>query len=113
MIAASFLTRQLGLDWREGAKHFLEHLVDADVALNNLNWQWMAGRGTGTNPHRVLNPTRQARRFDPDGAYVKRHVPELRSLESPLIHEPWRLGKHDLERLGYPAPLVRMGEMPR
>jgi deoxyribodipyrimidine photo-lyase len=109
MIAASFLTRQLGLDWRDGARHFLRHLVDADVALNNLNWQWMAGRGTGSNPHRVLNPTRQARRFDPDGSYVRRHVAELRALDTDTVHEPWRLGRRALAQLGYPAPVVPMG----
>ena len=111
MIAASFLTRHLGVDWRDGARHFLAHLVDADVALNNLNWQWMAGRGTGSNPYRVLSPTRQARRFDPEGEYVRRHVPELRGLGSPLVHEPWRLGRRDLERLGYPPPIVQIDEM--
>ena len=110
MIAASFLTRKLGLDWRDGARHFLEHLVDADVALNNLNWQWMAGCGTGANPHRILNPTRQGRRFDPQGTYVRRHVPELRGLDSVMIHEPWRLGRRELARLGYPVPNVPLGE---
>jgi deoxyribodipyrimidine photo-lyase len=109
MIAASFLTRQLGVDWRDGARHFLRHLVDADVALNNLNWQWMAGHGTGTNPHRVLNPTRQARRFDPTGSYVRRHVAELRGLDSDMVHEPWRLGRRRLVQLGYPVPIVSMG----
>jgi deoxyribodipyrimidine photo-lyase len=111
MIAASFLTRNLGLDWRDGARHFLEHLVDADVALNNLNWQWMAGHGTGTNPHRVLSPTRQGHRFDQHGTYVRRHVPELRGLDSASIHEPWRLGRRQLARLGYPAPIVPPGEV--
>ena len=110
MIAASFLTRNLGLDWHDGARHFLEHLIDADIALNNLNWQWMAGRGTGANPHRVLNPTRQGQRFDPDGTYVRRHVPELRGLDSAMIHEPWRLGRRELARLGYPAPNAPVGE---
>ncbi|MGO9854652.1 MAG: cryptochrome/photolyase family protein [Acidimicrobiales bacterium] len=110
MIAASFLTRQLGLDWRVGARHFLEHLVDADVALNNLNWQWMAGRGTGANPHRVLDPTRQGHRFDPQGTYVRHHVPELSGLDSAMIHEPWRLGHRELARLGYPAPIVPVRE---
>ena len=110
MIAASFLTRNLGLDWRDGARHFLEHLVDADVALNNLNWQWMAGRGTGANPHRVLSPTRQGHRFDPYGTYVRRHVPELGGLDSASIHEPWRLERRDVAHLGYPAPIVRIGE---
>lgn len=106
MIAASFLTRNLGLDWREGAGHFLEQLVDADVALNNLNWQWVAGLGTGANPHRVLSPTRQARRFDRHGDYVRRHVPELRALGTDTIHEPWRLGRRELARLGYPWAIV-------
>jgi deoxyribodipyrimidine photo-lyase len=111
MIAASFLTRQLGVDWRDGARHFLQYLIDADIALNNLNWQWMAGRGTGTNPHRVFNPTRQARRFDPNGSYVRRHVPELGELDSKVVHEPWRLGRRRLAQLGYPAPVVPMGEV--
>ena len=110
MIAASFLTRNLGLNWQDGAQHFLEHLVDADVALNNLNWQWMAGHGTGTNPHRVLSPTRQGHRFDPHGTYVRRHVPELRGLDSAVIHEPWRLGRGELARLGYPKPMVPFDE---
>jgi deoxyribodipyrimidine photo-lyase len=111
MIAASFLARNLGLDWRDGAGHFLEHLLDADVALNNLNWQWTAGLGTGANPQRVLSPTRQARRFDPVGAYVRRHVPELRGLGPPVVHEPWRLGRQELERLGYVAPVVPVGDV--
>ena len=110
MIAASFLTRNLGLDWRDGARHFLEHLVDADIALDNLNWQWMAGCGTGANPHRVLSPTRQGHRFDPHGTYVRRYVPELRGLDSASIHEPWRIERRDVAHLGYPAPIVRFGE---
>ncbi len=110
MIAASFLTRQLGVDWRDGARHFLQHLVDGDVALNNLNWQWMAGHGTGANPHRVLSPTRQAHRFDPKGNYVRRHVAELRELDADVVHEPWRLGRRGLAQLGYPTPIVPMGE---
>jgi deoxyribodipyrimidine photo-lyase len=109
MIAASFLTRQLRQPWQEGARHFLAHLVDADVAINNLNWQWMAGRGTGGNPQRVLSPTRQALRFDPDGEYVRRYVPELRSLDASLVHEPWRLGRRGLARIGYPAGSLRNG----
>jgi deoxyribodipyrimidine photo-lyase len=109
MIAASFLTRQLRQPWQEGARHFLAHLVDADVAINNPNWQWMAGRGTGGNPQRVLSPTRQALRFDPDGEYVRRYVPELRSLDASLVHEPWRLGRRGLARIGYPAGSLRNG----
>jgi deoxyribodipyrimidine photo-lyase len=88
MIAASFLTKDLGIDWREGARHYLELLVDGDVASNNLNWQWVAGTGTDTNPNRVFNPTVQGRRFDPDGEYVRRYVPELRTLDRAAIHDP-------------------------
>ena len=77
MVVASFLTKDLYLDWRAGARHFLDLLVDGDLANNNLNWQWVAGTGTDTNPHRVFNPTVQGKRFDPDGEYVRRYVPEL------------------------------------
>jgi deoxyribodipyrimidine photo-lyase len=72
MVAASYLTKDLHIDWRRGARHYLEHLVDGDLASNNLSWQWVAGTGTGSNPQRKLNPERQSRRFDPDGAYVDR-----------------------------------------
>ncbi len=74
LIVASYLTKTLGLDWRIGARHFEELLIDADVANNSGNWQWVAGTGNDTRPNRVLNPERQARRFDPDGAYVRRHL---------------------------------------
>ncbi len=76
MVTASFLTKDLRIDWRLGAAHFMDLLVDGDVANNQLNWQWVAGTGTDTNPHRVLNPTVQARRFDPDEVYVRRWIPE-------------------------------------
>jgi deoxyribodipyrimidine photo-lyase len=74
LIVASYLTKTLGQDWRIGARHFEELLIDADVANNSGNWQWVAGTGNDTRPNRVLNPERQARRFDPDGAYVRRHL---------------------------------------
>ncbi len=74
LIVASYLTKTLGLDWRIGARHFEELLIDADVANNSGNWQWVAGTGNDTRRNRVLNPERQARRFDPDGAYVRRHL---------------------------------------
>ncbi|HEV2591193.1 MAG TPA: deoxyribodipyrimidine photo-lyase [Gaiellaceae bacterium] len=73
LIAASYLAKSLRIDWRHGAAHFAEHLVDADVASNAGNWQWVAGTGTDTRPNRMLNPERQAARHDPDGAYVARH----------------------------------------
>ena len=88
MIVASFLVKDLHLDWRRGARHFLEHLQDGDVASNNHGWQWVAGTGTDPAPfHRVFNPVRQGRTFDPDGSYVRRWVPELRDVVGD-IHEP-------------------------
>ncbi|GHF67218.1 deoxyribodipyrimidine photo-lyase [Streptomyces mashuensis] len=75
MVAASFLAKTLYVDWRTGARHFLDLLVDGDVADNQLNWQWVAGTGTDTRPNRVLNPLAQARRYDPDGTYVRRWLP--------------------------------------
>jgi deoxyribodipyrimidine photo-lyase len=106
MIVASFLTKTLYLDWRLGAEHFARLLVDADVANNAGNWQWMAGTGNDTRPNRVLNPLRQARRFDPDGAYVRRHVPELAALAGGAVHEPWALEPGERRALDYPAPVV-------
>ncbi len=75
LIVASLLTKTLRIDWRGGAAHFAALLCDADVADNVGNWQWVAGTGNDTRPNRVLNPLRQARRFDPGGAYVRRYVP--------------------------------------
>ena len=107
MVTASFLTKTLYLDWRAGAAHFLNHLLDGDLANNNLNWQWVAGTGTDTRPNRVLSPLRQAERFDPAGAYIRRWIPELSTVEDPKsVHQPWRLGPGTLRKLGYPPPIV-------
>ena len=107
LIVGSFLTKTLYIDWRAGAAHFLDHLLDGDVANNQLNWQWVAGTGTDTRPNRVLNPLRQAERYDPTGDYTRRWVPELADLDNPRdVHQPWRLGGNRLRELGYPAPLV-------
>ncbi|MEP7023461.1 MAG: deoxyribodipyrimidine photo-lyase [Actinomycetota bacterium] len=103
MIVASFLTKDLYIDWRKGAAHFLRHLLDGDVACNQLNWQWVAGTGTDTNPHRIFNPTLQGKRFDPAGDYVRRYVPELAGLPASVIHEPDPATRRDC---GYPEPLV-------
>jgi deoxyribodipyrimidine photo-lyase len=104
LVTSSFLTKHLYLDWRLGAAHYFDLLVDGDVASNVGNWQWVAGTGTDTRPNRVFNPIRQARRFDPEGEYVRRHVPELAHIEGAAIHEPWRLGR--AKPRGYPDPIV-------
>jgi deoxyribodipyrimidine photo-lyase len=88
MITASFLTRNLGLDWRHGYRHFGQLLADGDVANNAGNWQWVAGTGNNTRPNRVMNPLRQAQRFDPAGDYVRHYVPELAALPPARIHTP-------------------------
>ena len=106
LLTASFLAKTLYLDWRLGARHFMDHLVDGDVANNQLNWQWVAGTGTDTRPNRVLNPLRQTARFDPDGDYVRRYVPELTGVDGPAVHQPWRLPVSVRAELGYPEPLV-------
>jgi deoxyribodipyrimidine photo-lyase len=92
LVTASFLTKTLGVDWREGADHFARLLVDADVACNIGNWQWVAGTGADTRPNRIFNPVLQARRYDPNGDYVRHFVPELASVTDGRVHEPWRLG---------------------
>jgi deoxyribodipyrimidine photo-lyase len=110
LLTASFLTKTLYLDWRVGARHFLDLLVDGDIANNQLNWQWVAGTGADTRPNRVLNPIRQAGRFDPDGDYVRRWVPELAGVEGAAVHEPWRLPESEREATGYPAPIVDLAD---
>ncbi|MEU2432131.1 deoxyribodipyrimidine photo-lyase [Streptomyces sp. NPDC007861] len=110
LLAASFLTKTLCLDWRDGARYFLGLLADGDVADNQLNWQWVAGTGTDTRPNRVLNPVRQARRYDPDGAYVRRWVPELAELEGPAVHEPWKLQGPHRARYAYPDPVIGLAD---
>jgi deoxyribodipyrimidine photo-lyase len=102
LITASYLVHELRVDWRAGARHFFELLVDGDVANNVGNWQWVAGTGANPRP-RALAPLRQARRFDPDGAYVRRYVPELAAIEGRAVHEPWKLREH---ATGYTAPIL-------
>ena len=103
LITASFLIHDLRVDWRAGARHFFDWLVDGDVANNVGNWQWVAGTGANPRRGRALNPLRQAHRFDPDGAYVRRYVPELTAIEGSAVHEPWKLRENLTE---YPTPIV-------
>ena len=108
MICASFLVKDLHVDWRRGAAWFMRHLVDGDLASNQHGWQWTAGTGTDAAPFfRVFNPTAQGERFDPDGDYVRRHVDELAGIEGAAVHRPHELDD-DLfsDRGDYPAPLV-------
>jgi deoxyribodipyrimidine photo-lyase len=109
MITASFLTKDLHVWWPVGARHFLEHLVDGDIASNNHGWQWVAGTGTDASPYfRVFNPVAQGLRFDPDGAYVRRWVPELAHLPGAAAHEPWEsVGGY---AHGYPERIVDHAE---
>jgi deoxyribodipyrimidine photo-lyase len=109
MVAASFLVKDLHVDWRRGARYFLDRLVDGDLASNHHGWQWVAGTGTDAAPFvRVFNPVTQSRRFDPDGDYIRRYVPELRDVGATEIHEPWTVDSGPPH--GYPAPMVDHGE---
>jgi len=90
MVVASFLVKDLHIEWQHGANFFMEHLVDFDVASNSHGWQWTAGCGTDAAPYyRVFNPIEQGKKFDPEGAYIRKYVPELRHLDNDQIHEPW------------------------
>jgi deoxyribodipyrimidine photo-lyase len=113
MLTASFLVKDLLIDWRWGERWFMQQLLDGDPAANNGGWQWTAGTGTDAAPYfRIFNPTRQGKKFDPDGAYVRRWVPELETVPDRYVHHPWDMpdavqassgvviGRH------YPAPLV-------
>ena len=113
MVAASFLVKHLLIDWREGEKWFWDTLVDADVGSNSANWQWVAGSGADAAPYfRVFNPVLQGEKFDPDGGYVGRWVPELAELPTKFIHQPWEAAPLELAGAGvtlgktYPQPIV-------
>ena len=103
MVAAAYLVQGCRVPWWEGARHFDRLLVDGDPALNAGNWQWVAGVGTDARPGRKISPVRQGRRFDPQGVYIHRYVPELRSVPAPLVHAPWE-DDRILERMGYRKP---------
>ncbi len=113
MIVASFLCKHLLIDWRAGQRWFWDTLVDADLASNSCSWQWVAGSGADAAPYyRIFNPVTQSRKFDADGAYIRRWVPELTPLPNRYIHEPWTAPQKVLETFGlslgldYPRPIV-------
>ena len=117
MVVASFLTKDLLIDWRWGERHFRRLLVDGDLAPNNGGWQWAAGTGTDAQPwFRIFNPVSQGTRFDPDGHYVRRWVPELAKVPAAGIHSPWTMSALELAHCGvrlgidYPRPVVDHGE---
>lgn len=108
MIVASFLTKDLHIDWLRGAQHFMKHLVDGDLASNNHGWQWVAGTGTDASPYfRVFNPILQSKKFDTAGEYIRRWIPEIAHLPDRSIHEPWT--EKTGAPAGYPAPIVDHG----
>jgi deoxyribodipyrimidine photo-lyase len=116
MIVASFLTKDLLIDWRKGERYFMQQLIDGDSASNVGGWQWAAGVGADAQPFfRVFNPTLQGQRFDPEGVFVKQWLPELRGMPIEYVHEPWKLSASDQQRYGvilgrdYPAPIVDHG----
>ncbi|MBN8621062.1 MAG: deoxyribodipyrimidine photo-lyase [Anaerolineae bacterium] len=104
MIVASFLAKDLLIDWREGERHFMDWLIDGDPAANNGGWQWSAGTGTDAQPYfRIFNPASQSEKFDPEGTYIRRWVPELRAVPTRFIHAPW---ENPPAPQGYPPPIV-------
>ncbi len=113
MVVASFLVKHLLVPWQRGAEWFWDTLVDADVANNSAGWQWVAGSGADAAPYfRVFNPLLQAQKFDPDGAYLRRWLPELAALPNDMLHEPAAAPPALLASAGvvigrdYPAPIV-------
>jgi deoxyribodipyrimidine photo-lyase len=113
MISASFLTKHLLIDYRLGEAHYAQYLTDGDWANNNLGWQWSAGSGCDAQPYfRIFNPVSQGEKFDPEGAYVRRWVPELAGLPARFIHRPWQAPAKVLIAAGvqlgssYPLPMV-------
>lgn len=109
MIVASFLCKDLLVDWRKGERFFMEHLIDGDFASNNGGWGWSSGTGVDPQPwFRIFNPLRQSEKFDPEGAYIRQWVEELRGVEGKAVHAPYeRLGEKEFRRLEYPEPCVK------
>jgi deoxyribodipyrimidine photo-lyase len=113
MIVASFLVKDLLIDWKWGEAWFMQNLVDGDMAANNGGWQWSAGTGTDAAPYfRIFNPILQGKKFDPQGDYVRHWVPELADVPTKYIHNPWEMPEQIQSQIGvhlgidYPHPMV-------
>jgi deoxyribodipyrimidine photo-lyase len=113
MVVASFLTKDLGIDWRWGERYFARQLNDYDLAANNGGWQWASSSGCDAQPYfRIFNPVSQSRKFDPEGKFIRRYLPQLARLPTPALHEPWTASAQELAAAGvelgknYPAPVV-------
>jgi len=117
MVVASFLSKDLGIDWRLGEQYFAEQLNDFDLSANNGGWQWAASSGCDAQPYfRIFNPITQSEKFDPEGRFIRRYVPELAKVADKYIHAPWQMGRIEQEALGvvigrdYPGPIVDHGQ---
>ena len=117
MVVASFLTKDLGVDWRWGEKYFAEHLIDFDLSANNGGWQWASSSGCDAQPYfRIFNPVTQSEKFDPQGKFIKRYLPQLSGLQGADIHAPWEAKPLNLQAAGvtlgkdYPMPVVNHAE---
>jgi deoxyribodipyrimidine photo-lyase len=113
MVVASFLVKDLGIDWRRGEAYFAAHLNDFDLAANNGGWQWASSSGCDAQPYfRIFNPVSQSEKFDPDGKFIRRYVPQLAALPAAAVHAPWLARPLELREAGvrlgdnYPAPIV-------
>ncbi len=113
MIAASFLCKDLGIDWRQGEAYFAKQLIDFDLSANNGGWQWSASSGCDAQPYfRIFNPVAQSEKFDPEGRFIRRYVPELAGVPDKFLHAPWEMSRQEQETCGviigrnYPAPII-------
>jgi deoxyribodipyrimidine photo-lyase len=107
MVTASFLTTDLGLDWRRGEAYFARQLLDYDLAANNGGWQWASSSGCDAQPYfRIFNPVSQSEKFDPQGRFIRRYCPELAALDDNAIHDPWKRAPLQMPGCGYPRPIV-------
>jgi deoxyribodipyrimidine photo-lyase len=114
MVAASFLVKDIGLDWRRGERYFAEKLNDFDLSSNNGGWQWVASSGCDAQPYfRIFNPVSQSEKFDPQGKFIRRYLPQLAKLSDKAIHAPWLAQPVELQAAGitlgthYPRPVVQ------